>query len=141
MTGTVAGWKPIALGGFADHMGPLLAGRGEDGDWRYALRATETHANRAGRVHGGVLTALADQAMSLVAWEAAGRVPVLTVQFNASFVDAALPGDLLTAEARIDRRTRTLLFLSGRILTPRGPTLLVTGIWKPAPNEARERTT
>src|SRR6056297_100944 len=117
------GWKPLALGGFADLMGPVLSRRAGPSEWHYALATGEAHANPAGRIHGGVLTALADQAMSLVAWEAAGRVPVVTVQVSAAFLDAALPGDLLTAMAHVEKRTGSLMFVSGTILSPRGTAL------------------
>jgi len=133
------GWKPLSLGGFADHFGPVLARREGPDAWSYALVAGDIHLNPAGRVHGGVLTTLADQAMSLVAWEAAGRQNVVTVQFSASFVGAAGAGDLLTAEARVERRTGSLMFVGARILTPRGPALLASGVWKPV-RERQEET-
>lgn len=136
---TQEGWKPVPLGGFADHVGPILGRRDDAATWRYALEARALHLNPAGRVHGGVLTTLADQAMSLVAWEEAGRRNVVTVQFSASFVGAALAGDLLTAEARVDHRTGGLIFLAARILTPRGPALLASGVWKPL-RESQEET-
>ncbi|MDF0599269.1 PaaI family thioesterase [Psychromarinibacter sp. C21-152] len=105
------GWKAMRIGGLWDAIGPLLARR--DGDsWRYGLQTDARHANPVGLIHGGTLTALLDHAMTLIALTANDKQPAVTVQMETRFLSAARPGDLLEADARLDRRTGSMMFLS-----------------------------
>lgn len=123
-------WRETRTTGFMQRAGGLLARRCKEGNWIYGLKTGKEHANPLGLVHGGVLTTLADHAMSLVAWEAAGRVPVVTVQLSATFLQAARTGDLLEARSEIESMRSDMLFVSCSIETPRGRIMLLNGIWK-----------
>lgn len=97
---------------------------------RYALQTDARHANPLGLVHGGVLTALLDQALALIAWEAAERQPTVTVQMDTRFLGAARPGDLLIARPRIRQLTRSLIFLDGEITVADRPVADATAVMK-----------
>ena len=114
MNATPDDWRPLRAGGFMDHIGPLCAQRGAEG-WRYALTTGPEHANTVGLVHGGVIAALLDHALSLVAWEAAGRVPLVTVQLDTRYLQAARPGARLEATARVRHATRSLMFMDAEL--------------------------
>ncbi|WP_417669606.1 PaaI family thioesterase [Roseibium sp.] len=107
-------WKPMKSVGLMEAIGPLYSRRSEDG-WRYRLQTGAHHANAVGLVHGGTLTALADQVMSLAAWQAADRQPVVTIQMDTTFLSAAKPGDFLEAEARVVTRKGLMIFLEATI--------------------------
>lgn len=111
---TQADWKPLKSVGLMAAIGPLLAQRSED-TWRYGLQTGPQHANAIGVIHGGTLTALVDQVMSLVAWEAVERRPVVTVHMDTTFLSSAKPGDFLEVEARLVERTGALVFLEAEI--------------------------
>jgi acyl-coenzyme A thioesterase PaaI-like protein len=66
-------------------------------------------------IHGGTLTALVDQAMSLIAWEAVERQPVVTVHMDTTFLSSEKPGDFLEVEARLVDRKESLVFLEAAI--------------------------
>jgi len=68
------GWTPRALPGFAGLVGPLWTRREGDG-WAYAILVEDRHANPAGLAHGGLVSTLADHALSVIAWEANARRP------------------------------------------------------------------
>lgn len=108
------GWKAMTIPGLVGLLGPLLSQR--DGDsWRYALQTDERHANPIGLVHGGTLATLADHAMSMIAWSAAGRQSVVTVHMDTTFLSAAKPGDFLEAAATCRRKTGGMVFMDGSI--------------------------
>ena len=110
-TVTAAGWRRVRTSGaFMSGAGQLWARRC-DADWAYAVWATQAHLNPAGVVHGGLLATLADHAISTVAWEAAGRVPCVTVQLDMHYLAAVAQGVLLEARAHLVRRTSSLLFM------------------------------
>lgn len=109
-----AGWKQRQLPGFIQAAGPLWTRRDGDG-WTYGILAGPSHANPAGRVHGGVLATLADHAVSIGAWEAVGRRPCVTVQLDTHFLAAATPGQFIEARTRVVRATRSLVFMQAAL--------------------------
>jgi len=108
------GWTPRALPGFAGLVGPLWTRREGDG-WAYAILVEDRHANPAGLAHGGLVSTLADHALSVIAWEANARRPCITVALDVRFLAPARPGDLLIARGRVVRQTGSLSFLEGRV--------------------------
>ncbi|SFP54733.1 uncharacterized domain 1-containing protein [Variovorax sp. OK605] len=119
-----AGWRRVrSAGAFMSGAGPLWAMREGEG-WRYGIWSTEAHLNPAGFVHGGLLATLADHAISTVAWEAAQRVPCVTVQLDTQFLAPVTTGVLIEARAQLVRRTSSLLFMRG-LLQVAGQEVLV----------------
>lgn len=109
-TATASEWKTLKGAGLMEAIGPLLARRNGD-RWIYGLATDARHANAIGVIHGGTLSAFADQVMSMVAWEATERQPVVTIHMATSFMSTASPGDFLEAEARITARKGSMLFV------------------------------
>ena len=75
------------------------------------LRAGEAHCNSRGLVHGGLMSALADNAMGLSAGlglNAAGGL--VTVSLAVDFLGAAKPGQWLEFTTTYAKRGRTLCF-------------------------------
>lgn len=108
------GWRSKALPGFAGLIGPLWV-RKEAAGWAYGLLTTQDHLNPAGVVHGGLLTALMDHALSAIAWEALGRRACVTVQLDTLFLSAARAGQFLEARGRVLRETSSLVFMQGEL--------------------------
>ncbi|HSW04354.1 PaaI family thioesterase [Aquabacterium sp.] len=111
---TAQGWKQRSLAGFAGLIGPLWT-RQEEISWAYGVLATADHLNPAGLVHGGMLTTLADHALSAIAWEALGRRACVTVQLDTHFLSAGRAGQFLEARGRVVRATSSLVFMQGQV--------------------------
>jgi len=108
------GWKLRALPGFIGLVGPLWTKR--EGDrWAYGFVAEDRHVNPAGLVHGGMLTTLADHALSAIAWEASARTACVTIALDVHFVAAARPGDFVVARGEVVRKTASLVFTRGHL--------------------------
>lgn len=118
--GAVPGWRSHRLPGLMQTIGPLLTRQDEQG-WCYALLLTQAHMNQAGVMHGGVCTALLDQALSTVAWERAGRIACVTVQLDTQFLQPAQCGQLLVARAAIVHEAGSLFFMTGTVDVETGP--------------------
>lgn len=108
-------WRHAKIDGFMGLIGPVLSQRQADGAMVYGLNTGEAHQNLVGLVHGGVITSLIDQAIALVAWKAADRRPVVTVQMDVKFMTAAKPGSFLQARATIRHTTRHLMFVDAQV--------------------------
>ncbi|WP_051463555.1 PaaI family thioesterase [Acidovorax sp. JHL-3] len=123
-------WQVRAIRGFIAHAGPLWARREGDG-WAYGFAMGPQHLNPAGVVHGGALLALVDHAMSTVAWEAAGRVPCVTLQLDSHFAAPVLPGQFVEARAQVAKRTGSLVFMRGELRVDDSLVLGAQALMKP----------
>lgn len=99
---------------------PIWARRGERA-LALAVEVREAHCNGRGLAHGGLICALADNAMGLSALLAAradGLDPkgALTVSLSVDFADSARPGDLLEVRPQVIRAGRTLAFVECRVV-------------------------
>jgi uncharacterized protein (TIGR00369 family) len=126
---TAEGWREMSRSPLPGELGLPWARRSEAG-WQYGLLTNERHVNPQGVVHGGVLLALADHALSLHAWEAAERSPCTTIQLNGHFLDAVRPGEFVRVEGEVTRRTRTLVFTRGLLRAGGRDVAAVDGIWR-----------
>lgn len=134
--GVPEGWRARRAAGLLGEVGPLWARREGDA-WAYGLLADRRHVNGAGVVHGGMLVTLADQALSLIAWEALGRRPCLTVQLDSQFLGTVRPGEFIEARGTIVHRGGTLLALRGTLTVGARVVVTVQGLWR-IPGQSNE---
>ena len=75
-----------------------------------------SHANSMGRVHGGLLLALADTALgNFVKSLVSEHALALTVDLNVSFMTGALLGQWIEVRPSLERNGRSMVFVSGTI--------------------------
>ncbi|MGE0222460.1 MAG: PaaI family thioesterase [Acetobacteraceae bacterium] len=123
------GWREMRGAPLPGGIGIPWAKRVGD-HWQYGLLTTEAHLNPQGVIHGGILMALADHGISILAWEAAGRAPCTTIQLNTHFIDAVRPGEFVTVSGEVTRRTRALVFTRGKLSAGGRDVAAVDGIWR-----------
>jgi uncharacterized protein (TIGR00369 family) len=123
------GWKKRDVPGYMSLLGPLWSRREEHG-WVYGMTAEANHLNPAGFVHGGMLMSLADQALSIVVWEAMERARCVTVQLDSHFLAAVRAGDFIQARAQVTRKSRSLVFIQGTLTVEGEPVATASGMWK-----------
>lgn len=73
------------------------------------LTATEQHLNLMGIVHGGVLTAMMDQAMGTLAMIHWQGTPGVTTQIDVNFLNAMTSGELVATAHIVHASPRTLI--------------------------------
>lgn len=123
------GWERRGTGNYSHLVGPFWTRR-EAAGWVYGVMAEERHLNGAGIVHGGFLVTVADNALGLTVWEAAGRVPCVTVQLNTQFIAAVRAGEFLTARAEILRKAHSTVFVRGVLTVGDRTVAAADGVWK-----------
>jgi uncharacterized protein (TIGR00369 family) len=136
----VSGYDPTADGWHILPGAPMPAGLGVvwakrvEGLWRYGMPTGPDHGNINGVVHGGVLMAFADHALSILAWEAAKRAPCTTIQLNTHFLDPIMPGEFIELRGEVTQRTRDLVFVRGVVGARNAGEMrdvgAVDGIWR-----------
>jgi len=97
---------------------------------RYGFVALAKHMNSAGSLHGGLLMTFADVAMSRTARLVASVEACNTVSLTADFVGPGKLGELIEAQVRITRRTRSVIFQSATITAGERVLMTATGLWK-----------
>lgn len=81
------------------------------------LRAGPAHANSRGFVHGGLLTALADNAMGLSCTQVAGdALALVTVNLSMDFVAAAQQGQWIEFRPTVIKIGKGLCFASAVVM-------------------------
>jgi uncharacterized protein (TIGR00369 family) len=125
------GAQNVSMRGFNLFVGPVwqLAISDDGTSGHFAFVPEAKHMNGAGSVHGGMLMAFADMAMSRTARHGSERGSN-TVSLTADFVGPGKQGELIEARVRVSRRTRTLVFLSADVTAGDRVLLVATGVWK-----------
>ena len=103
--------------GLTDPWEPIYSRR-IDGTVRIGLRAAGPHANSRGFVHGGLITALADNAMGLSCIESLGGLEaaratglsLVTVSLSLDFLGTVRIGDWLEERAQMLKTGQQLCF-------------------------------
>lgn len=124
------GWDRFEDAGFIDLVGPIVTRSGADGLRAFGFTAETKHANLIGVVHGGMLMTLADRALGVAAWDAAGGRPSVTVQFDMQFVSSARMGDFVAVEPELLRLTSSLVFMRGTLKVGDRAVAAANGLWK-----------
>lgn len=124
------GWRILNAGAFMDEIGPLQSMRNDSGAAQYELRTDHRHVNAIGLIHGGVISALLDQVIAVEAWNAAGRVPTMTVQIETRFLAPVQPGAYLRATVQMRHRAGSLMYLDAEVTTGSKPVALASAIMK-----------
>ena len=97
-----------------DYVGPFYY-REENNQFICAFVPEEKNCNTYGAVHGGVLMTFADFALCMAATNHYDKENCVTVSFGADFVAGANVGDLIVCEPEIIRKTRSLVFINGKL--------------------------
>lgn len=124
------GAENISRGGFNAYAGPFWRLADEDGAKRYALRVEPKHMNSSGSLHGGVLMTFADIAMSQTSRAVSGASTCTTVSLTCDFTGPGKLGDVIIAQVRVTRQTRTMVFLSAELVCEKRTLGVATGLWK-----------
>ncbi|MFN3235779.1 MAG: PaaI family thioesterase [Pseudomonadales bacterium] len=99
-----------------DHIGPFYF-RVVDDQMDCAFVAETKHANASNIVHGGVLMTFADYALCMAATGGYQGENCVTVSFSCEFIAAAEVGQIIHCQPKVSRKTGSLVFLTGEVLS------------------------
>lgn len=123
------GWRENQEPGFTAFIGPLWE-KEVDGRMRYGLLTRDLHGNLNGIVHGGVIATFADFALALESRRINDGAKQSTIQLDLHYIDAGRIGEFLESECEVTRQTRSVTFVTGRILAGSRIVATALGIWK-----------
>lgn len=118
-----------------DLIGPFYLKRA--GDFcETGLLTAARHTNKLGSVHGGVLMTFADYTLCAIGKTGSTDESIVTVSLTTEFVRAAPAAEWLHGEGSVSRRTRSLVFVQGRLCHGDSVILTFSGIGKRIPGES-----
>lgn len=116
---------------FENHLG-VKFNKYEESCCEIDLDIEDHHLNIGGSVHGGVINALCDIALSgAVTCDFIDKAEsVVTMQMNVNFLRAGRPGDKLTAWGEVVKKGRTICYVEGGVKNQDGKLIArATGDW------------
>lgn len=116
---------------FERHLGVVFL-EYADGYCEISLPIKPEHLNIAGFVHGGIINALCDIALSgaVTSQFTNGAEKVVTMQMNVNFLRAGAADDVLTAFGEVIKKGRTICYVEGGIRNKSGELIAkASGDW------------
>jgi len=116
--------------GFMKHNGGVLFRKISDTEYEFKSSITKNHLNAAEITHGGYIAALIDAGAGTAAHKAAGNSPCVTISLDIKFISATRTGDEIIGFTKIQKKTKTLVFLICHLQCKNKIIASASGVWK-----------
>ena len=116
--------------GFMKHNGGLLFKTISENEYQFKTVITENHLNSAGITHGGFISAVVDAGAGTAAHKTAGDNPCVTISLELKFISAVKIGQELIGTTKIQKRTKSLVFLTCELKASNKIVATASGVWK-----------
>ena len=116
--------------GFMKHNGGLLFREISETEYEFKCLISENHLNAAGITHGGYVAALIDAGSGTAAHRAAGNSPCVTISLDLKFIGATKVGDEIVGFTKIQKKTKSLVFLICHLKCKDKIIASASGVWK-----------
>ncbi|MGA0602801.1 PaaI family thioesterase [Caulobacter sp. KR2-114] len=92
---------------------------GDRGFVRIGVELGPLHCNYSGKIHGGIISLILDEAVGIASFIHVGEKFKSTIETKTSYFRPLKPGAAVV-EAWVSHRTPSILFLEGQVLTSEG---------------------
>ena len=116
--------------GFMKHNGGLLFKTVSKDEYQFKTIIKENHLNAAGITHGGFLSAVVDAGAGTAAHRAADQHPCVTISLELKFISAVKLGEELIGITKIQKKTKTMVFLTCELKASNKIVATASGVWK-----------
>ena len=116
--------------GFMSHIGGLSLKKKDINNFVFSTVVKEIHLNSGKIAHGGFLSTIADTGMGTAAHVVAGNRRCVTISLDVKFISAAFINQVLEGRVKIQKKTRSLIFITCKILNSEETVVTASGVWK-----------
>ena len=116
--------------GFMKHNGGVMFRNISDNEYEFKSIINENHINAAGITHGGYLSALIDAGAGTAAHRAADNAPCVTISLDLKFIGTSKIGDEILGHVKIQKKTKSLVFLFCELKCNNKIITSASGVWK-----------
>ena len=116
--------------GFMKHNGGLLFKTIRENEYQFKTIINENHLNAAGITHGGFISAVVDAGAGTAAHRAADNNPCVTISLELKFISPVKLGQELVGTTKIQKKTKSMVFLTCELKTSNKIVATASGVWK-----------
>ena len=116
--------------GFMKHNGGIFFKTISDTEYEFKATIKENHLNAAGIAHGGFISALVDAGAGTAAHRAAESNPCVTISLELKFISAVQLGKELVGKVKIQKKTKSMVFLTCEMFSDDKIAATASGVWK-----------
>ena len=116
--------------GFMKHNGGILFKTISKNEYQFKTTIKENHLNAAGITHGGFIAALIDAGAGTAAHRAAESNPCVTISLELKFISSVKLGQELIGKTKIQKKTKSMIFLTCEMSANDKIVATASGIWK-----------
>ena len=116
--------------GFMKHNGGLLFKTISENEYEFKATIKKNHLNAAGITHGGFIAAFVDAGAGTAAHRSADQNPCVTISLELKFISAVRLGQELIGKTKIQKKTKTMVFLTCELSVSNKIVATASGVWK-----------
>ena len=116
--------------GFMRHNGGVLFKTISESEYKFKTTINENHLNSAGITHGGFIAALVDAGACTAAHRTANGSPCVTISLELKFISAVQLGQELIGNTKIQKKTKSMIFLTCELIAEDKIVATASGVWK-----------
>ena len=116
--------------GFMKHNGGLLFKTISENEYQFKVIINENHLNAAGITHGGFIAEFIDAGAGTAANRSTDNNPCVTISLELKFISAVKLGQELIGNTKIQKKTKTMVFLTSELTAENRIVATASGVWK-----------
>ena len=116
--------------GFMKHNGGLLFKTISEKEYEFKTTIKESHLNGAGITHGGFIAAFVDAGAGTAAHRSTDQSPCVTISLELKFISAVQLGQELVGKTKIQKKTKSMIFLTCELTAGNKIVATASGVWK-----------
>ena len=116
--------------GFMKYNGGVLFKTISQDEYHFKTTIKENHLNAAGITHGGFIAAFVDAGAGTAAHRSAENNPCVTVSLELKFISTVRLGQELIGKTKIQKKTKSMVFLTCELLVANKIVATASGVWK-----------
>tara|TARA_B100000678_G_scaffold252754_1_gene228889 strand:- start:150 stop:569 length:420 start_codon:yes stop_codon:yes gene_type:complete len=116
--------------GFMKHNGGLLFKTISESEYEFKATIKESHLNAAGITHGGFIATFIDAGAGTAAHIVADQKPCVTISLEIKFISPVKLGQELMGKTKIQKKTKSMVFLTCELITENKIVATASGVWK-----------
>ena len=116
--------------GFMKHNGGILFRKISDTEFEFKTTIDENKLNSAGITHGGYICSIIDAGAGTAAHRSSNDSPCVTVSLDVKFIGATKVGDEIKGFTKIQKITKSMVFLICHLESNSKIIASASGVWK-----------
>ena len=116
--------------GIMKHNGGILFRKISDTEFEFKATIDENKLNSAGITHGGYICSIIDAGSGTAAHRASNNSPCVTITLDIKFIDSTKIGDEIIGFTKIQKVTKSMVFLICHLKSNQRLIASASGVWK-----------